>query len=52
MIPCFRNNLGQSSLRFSGAKIWNSIHKLGIAEIASEYSFSKQLKYCLLTGKL
>ena len=34
-IPCFRTNLGQSSLRFSGAKIWNSIHKLGIAEIAS-----------------
>ena len=51
-IPCFRTNLGQSSLRFSGAKIWNSIHKLGIAEIASEYSFSKQLKYCLLTGRL
>ena len=51
-IPCFRTNLGQSNLRFSSAKIWNSIHKLGIAEVASEYSFSKQLKYCLLTGKL
>ena len=42
-IPCFITNLGQSSLRFPGAKIWNSIHKLGIAEIASEFSFSKQL---------
>ena len=51
-LPCFRTNLDQSSLRFSGAKIWTSIHKLGIAEIAREYSFSKQLKYCLLTGKL
>ena len=31
-IPSFKTKLGQSSLRFSGATIWNSIHKLGITK--------------------
>ena len=43
-IPGFKTKLGQSSLRFSGASIWNSIHKLGITKETSDFSFSKTLK--------
>ena len=51
-IPSFKTKLGQSSLRFSGVTIWNSIHKLGITKETSEFSFSKTLKQFLLLGIL
>ena len=51
-IPSFKTKFGQSSLRFSGATIWNSIHKLGITKETSEFSFSKTLKQFLLLGIL
>ena len=51
-IPSFKTKLGQCSLRFSGATIWNSIYKLGITKEPSEFSFSKTLKQFLLLGIL
>ena len=47
-IPSCKTKLGQSSLRFSGATIWNSIHKLGITKETSEFTFSKTLKQFIL----
>ena len=40
-IPYFRTKLGQSSLRFSGAKMWNSIHNPGFVEEVSDNSLKK-----------
>ena len=51
-MPKFKSRLGKSSLRYSGALIWNNILKLGIADVNSEYTFAKHLKLAIMNGKL
>ena len=46
-IPSFKSKLGQSSLIFSIAAIWNYIQKVGITKETSESPFSKRLKRCV-----
>ena len=51
-IPLFHKNIGERSIRYRGAVIWNNVLKSRLRLNESEISFVKQFKIHIMAGSI